>query len=372
MKNSTYNKNSLFTIGIEEEYMLCDTSTYDLVPKAGIIMNKINPKNRNRYSYELILSEIESNTKICSEVNEAILEVAKHRNELKEICAKENCLIGISGTHPTALAKDQIFVENDSYNWVSSQLQYYAKRNITFSTHIHIGIDNPDKCIQICNTLRRWIAPMLALSINSPFFEGELTGMCSSRTFQFSTFPRTEIPGYIDSYNDYLDIIKNYKNTNSIEKPRQIWWKIRPHAEYGTIEFRMCDAQRSLKNIKMLTAISQALVHKIYTSNDYIKSSSYKHEYLNDSLWKASRFGLNCYIIDPGTNKIISMKDFVNEMYLYCIDSLKYFNNTNIVDNIKCILNNNTEYHNQLNIYKKHGMETLKKYLIDDVDYSFI
>lgn len=369
MNNSIFNKNSLFTVGIEEEYMLCDPKSFDLVPKANELMAQIDSKSKERYSYELILSEIESNTKVCDNVNDAIIEISKHRNELKYISKKNNCLIGISGTHPTALPREQTFVNNASYKWVANQLQYYAKRNITFSTHIHIGVDDPEKSIKICNSLRRWIAPMLALSANSPFFEGSLTGMCSSRTLQFNSFPRTEIPNYIHSYKEYLNIIDNYIKSDSIEKPRQIWWKIRPHIEYGTIEFRMCDAQRSLANVKMLAGLAQALVHTIYKKDDYT-NCLYKNEYLNDSLWKASRFGLQSKIIDPGTEKIIDMIDFVETMYSYCSDSLNYFKNKDIIQRIKYLLKNNTEYHRQMNIYNAGGMNELKKFLIDDVEYS--
>jgi len=369
MLNKTFNKNSLFTVGIEEEYMLCNPITYDLISKANEVMSRINPENSNRYSYELLLSEIEANTKICNTVDDAIEEISNHRTELRDIGKQVGCLIGISGTHPTALPMEQLFVDNPSYNWVSSELKYYAKRNITFSTHIHIGLNNPEKTIMVCNSLRRWIAPLLALSINSPFFEGHLTGMCSSRTFQFSTFPRTEIPNFINSYKDYLKIIDNYVQTKSIEKARQIWWKIRPHIEYGTVEFRMCDAQRSLTNVKILAALAQALVRTIYIENDF-KNCLYKSEYLNDSLWKASRFGLDCKLIDPGTEKVVIMKEFIKNMYEYCAESLSYFNNNDIIEKIKFILDDNTEYHKQINIYKNDGMNSLKSFLINDVEYS--
>ena len=141
-------KNKLFTIGVEEEYMICDPNTYELVDRADQIMSHLDDLERARFSYELLLSEIESNTEICIDVNESIEEIIKYRNRLKTIGDKLNFKIGISGTHPTALPEDQNFVKNDSYNWVSSQLDEYARQNITFSTHVHIGWDDKDTIIR--------------------------------------------------------------------------------------------------------------------------------------------------------------------------------------------------------------------------------
>jgi len=376
MKNQSFNnnhinysKNTLFTVGIEEEYMICDPENYELIPKANEIIQSIDNKFKNRFSYELILSEIESNTKICKTVNEAIDEILLYRNILSKLGNSLDFVIGINGTHPTALPKDQKFVDNNAYNWVLNELSYYASRNITFSTHFHIGLNDPETSISICNALRRWISPLLALSVNSPFFEGILTGMHSSRTFQFSTFPRTEIPDYLDSYNSYKTIIENYVKSKSIVKPRQIWWKIRPHIDFGTIEFRMCDAQRSISNIKMLASLCQALVHTEYISNDFSKSR-YKLEYLNDGLWKASRYGINGLIVDPLTSKILSIKDFIYLMYEYCYKSLCYFGNDQIIDSIDSICKEGTEHDLQLKIFNKYGIDELKKYLIKKVEYS--
>ena len=359
-------KNNLYTIGVEEEFMLCNHSG-NLIDKADTIMNNIQNDYRDRFSYELLLSEIESNTNINNTLNESIQEIAKYRNILKDIGKKYDFLLGVSGTHPTAKPCDQNFVKNESYKWVTNQLKYYATQNMTFSIHVHIGLNDTDKLIKVTNTLRRWIAPMLALSTNSPFFEGINTGMKSARTFQFGLFPRTEIPTYINSYSDYLDIIENYKKTSSISKPRQIWWKIRPHIEYNTIEFRACDAQRSFNNVKMIVGLVQALVRSIDIKQDY--NHDYKYEYLTDSLWKASSRGLNAQIIDPIDSKIISMKDMVLRMVNYCKDSLKYFGNEDILSIVNKIILNGTESDDQIKIFNEKGIKYLKKYLVENVEY---
>ena len=138
----------LYTVGIEEEYMICDTKSGDLINKANQIMSSLKGELKNRFSYELIQSEIESNTPICSSVNESILEVLKLRNYLKDLGEKYGYRIGMSGTHPTALPANQKFIDNDSYNWVKSNLTYYASRNITFSNHFHIAVENLDEAVR--------------------------------------------------------------------------------------------------------------------------------------------------------------------------------------------------------------------------------
>ena len=168
-----YQQKRNYSIGVEEEFMICNPSDGLLINKADEIIESVS--NKERYSYELLLSEIETNTPICDTVDQSIEFLAKQRTELKKIGDKEDFKIGISGTHPTAKAVDQKFVSNDSYNWVADQLKYYAKRNITFSTHIHISVDDPERAIKITNATRRWIPALLAISTNSPFFESSIS-----------------------------------------------------------------------------------------------------------------------------------------------------------------------------------------------------
>ena len=355
--------NEKYTIGVEEEYMICDPSDGSLVDKADIIMNNIPKSLKDRFSYELIMSEIESNTKICNSVDESISELEKNRILLNKIGNQHNFRIGLSGTHPTAKAIEQTFVENDSYNWVSDQLKYYASRNITFSTHIHIGLSDSEDIVKVTNSLRRWIAPMLALSVNSPFFEGFLTGMHSSRTFQFSTFPRTNIAAHIKDLSSYQELLSLYKKSNSIAKDRQVWWKIRPHIEYGTVEFRVCDIQSSLENTEMLISLVQALVRTIIETKDF--DNNYNYEVLQDGLWKSARFGIDTMVIDPYDQQIITMEKMIKNMLDYCSNSLEYFNTKNIISFVNRIIDSGPESNKQINIYNQEGFNGLQKYLID-------
>ena len=373
MSSKIFNHKHPFTVGVEEEYMICDPSTGELINRANEIMGSIDPDLQQRFSYELLLSEIEINTSVCKDVDEAVNELCDLRNHVRILGEKLDYRIGISGTHPTALPEDQKFVENNSYNWVSDQLHYYAERNITFATHVHVSVPDGETAVHVTNSLRQWIAPLLALSSNSPFYAGEYTHFKSARTMQFGAFPRTNIPPYFESYTHYENMVADYLKIESISKSRQIWWKLRPHMDFGTIEFRMLDIQRSLTKTKMFIALIQALVFQ--ASEDYKSgklNEDFSSEFLADSLWKASRFNFNAKIIDVNSNAIVTMEAKIKEMVKYATKALTDFGNTDILFTIDDILNNGSEGDDQLDIFESNGIDDLKQYLMDDVEYNIL
>lgn len=370
-KSSVFKHSNPYTIGVEEEYMLCDPSTGNLINKADEIMSILPNDMKDRFSYELILSEIEVNTPICNSVDDALLKIIDLRNFTKKLGIKLGFKIGISGTHPDALAEEQNFVNSPNYEWVADQLGFYARRNITFALHIHVAVPNEKLAIQGTNGLRRWIPALLSLSTNSPFFEGNITGMKSSRTMQFGAFPRTNIPQTLSSYQEYENLVKTYINLNTIQNPRQIWWKIRPHFEFGTIEFRMIDIQRSLKNTEMFIALSQALTHRaVEEALNGKLTEDLSLNLLNDGLWKAMRFGFDSLVVDAGNSDIVTIKELISRMCEYCSSSLKHFNTEYIINQVESIINNGTEGDKQLYIYHQKGLECTKHYLMESVEYN--
>ena len=358
-----------FTVGIEEEYMICNPKDGSLVDKASFIMNHFKDIMPERFSFELIEAEIESNTSVHYEIREAIKELSFLRRELQELGKNNDFCLGISGTHPTAKPSDQKFIQNESYDWVSNQLGYYAKRNMTFSTHMHITVPDFEKSVNIMNGLRRWIAPLLSLSCNSPFFDAEKTGMRSSRTMQFGAFPRTNIPNKFELLSEYEDLNNNLIKANSISKNRHIWWKIRPHLEYKTLEFRVCDAQRSLENVRVLTSLARALTYASFI--DYSKgklAEDFSLDYLNDSLWKASRFNFDALVYDEVLDKILSLKDLILLMCEYSYDALKLFGDEDIISKVESMIKNGNECDEQIKVYNESGFDGLNLFLINNVD----
>jgi carboxylate-amine ligase len=360
-----------FTLGVEEEYMLCHPATGNLVPRADRILASIPEEERERFSYELILSEIEINTPVAQSVADVMDQVLHYRRKVRDLGRELDFRMGISGTHPTALGDEQEFVDSPGYQWVAQQLHYYAQRNITFAIHVHIALPDADTAIAVVNAARRWLAPMLAISANSPFFQAHDTGMLSSRTFQFGSFPRTNIPEAFRDFEHFQRVLEAYIAMESIHLPRQIWWKIRPHATYGTIEFRVADMQRSLKRTEMLIALSQAVAHRIVVDLKAGKlEQQFEMELLNDALWKATRFGFDAKVMDASDFALMSMAEMVERMVEYARPSLSHFGTEQVIKTVEKVLENGSEAQEQRSVYRSGGFRELQQMLMENVDFG--
>ncbi len=360
-----------FTVGVEEEYMLCHPTTGDLVPRADSILARLAEDEQERFSYELILSEIEINTPASPSVRETMEHIRHFRRRVRELGRELGFRIGISGTHPTALGDEQRFVDSPGYKWVADQLHYYARRNITFAIHVHVALPDAETAIAVTNAARRWLAPLLALSTNSPFFRARNTGMLSARTFQFGAFPRTNIPGTFRDFEHFQQVLETYLAVESIYLPRQIWWKIRPHASYGTVEFRVSDMQRSLRRTEMLVALSQAICHHCVRElrSNHLQQD-FELEYLNDALWKATRFGFDARVADPGDHQITTMAEQVEKMVAFVHSSLAELGTENVVATVEEVLKRGSEAQEQLAAHTREGFNGLKAMLMDKVDFG--
>lgn len=360
-----------FTVGVEEEYMLCDPDTGELIDRADEIMAQLAPEEKERFSYELILSEIEINTPVAKSVDEVMAHVVHYRQRVRELGEQLGYRMGMSGTHPTALAQNQAFVDSEGYQWVAEQLLYYAQRNITFATHVHVALPDGEAAIAVTNAARRWLGPLLALSTNSPYFHGYDTGMLSSRTFQFGAFPRTNIPDTFRSFEHFCHILKTYMAMGSINKPRQLWWKIRPHGHYGTVEFRIADVQRSLARTRLQVALSQAICHRVAAelATDTLQQH-FEMEFLNDAVWKATRFGFDAKVTDAATHEIMTMADMVERLVDYVRPSLDELGTLDVISTVEDILATGSEAREQREVYESGGFDALLKMLMDAVEFD--
>ncbi len=360
-----------FTVGVEEEYMLCHPTSGDLISRADSILARLDEDERERFSYELILSEIEINTPVSETVNEAMGHIRRFRGRVRDLGRELGFRIGISGTHPTALGDEQQFVDSPGYQWVAEQLHYYARRNITFAIHVHVALPDAEAAIAATNAARQWLAPLLALSTNSPFFRARNTGMLSARTFQFGAFPRTNIPGTFRDFEHFREVLETYLAMESIYLPRQIWWKIRPHAGYGTVEFRVSDMQRSLRRTEMLVALGQAICHRIFGElRDNHLQQDFEMEYLNDALWKATRFGFDARVADPNNHQVMTMAELVEKLVAYVRPSLAELGTERVVATVEEVLERGSEAREQLDVHAREGFAGLKATLMDRVDFG--
>lgn len=302
-------------IGVEEEYQLCDPDSGDLTPAIESILQAADPELRARLGYELLHTVLEANIEKSVDVAEAMARVRSLRCEVLEVADSLGVAIGIGGVHPFARWQDQDFVDTPAYQWVGHQLQYLARRNLSFGLHVHVQVEDPEARVYVANQLRRWCAPLLALSADSPFFEGADTGFQSIRVHVFGAFPRTGFAPRFESWAHHTRVVEALIGSGAITAPRQVWWNVRPHVTYPTVELRMLDMQIGLGRTRALVALSQALAAELLSRWE-AREPEWELEpaYLADGWFKAQRFGWQEPIAHPITGATITLRDEIEEM----------------------------------------------------------
>lgn len=304
-----------FTLGVEEEYQLCDPRTGDLAPVVDRLLDSASPTLRDRLGHELLHTVLEGHIEISGSVDEAMGRVRELRCDVLDLADDHGVTIGIGGVHPFADWRDQGFVDTPAYRWVGDQLRYLAKRNLSFGLHVHVGVDDPAARVYVANQLRRWCAPLLALSANAPFFEGVDTGFRTIRMHVFGSFPRTGFAPRWRDWNHVEEVVERLIESEAIEVPRQVWWNVRPHLEYGTIELRMIDMPIELDRVRTFVALSQALVAGLVDAYEEGEPEwDLEAAYLADGWFKAQRFGWEAPIAHPVTGERTTLEEEIREL----------------------------------------------------------
>jgi carboxylate-amine ligase len=294
-----------FTLGVEEEYMLLDGETFDLVQHIDTVLAAIEGHElETRIAPELMQSVLEIATPVCRTASDVMDELTTLRRYVNGVAREKGLRVGSAGTHPFSLFERQRITARDRYRTLVDQLQYVARRELIFGMHIHVAVDDPDKAIQVVNGLLPHLAPLLALSASSPFWRGEPTGLASSRQMVFSAFPRSGPPPRFRDYADYAEVVGQLERTGCIADYTHIWWDIRLHARLGTIEIRICDATTRIEDAVALTAYCQALVKQLcerYEAGEEIPS--YHRILTTENKWLAARYGLEAPVMDLATGR---------------------------------------------------------------------
>jgi glutamate---cysteine ligase / carboxylate-amine ligase len=290
------------TIGIEEEFQVLDTGSLDMVPRFEELRDaaKADPVLGDSVAGELIASEIEIRSGRGENFADALARQRDARTRLFSLCAARGVALGSTGTHPWADYREQPNIDTEHYRGVVEGLQYVARRNNTFSMHVHVGIRDIDRAVKVSDRLRSVLPQLLAISANSPYLDGLDSGLHSARTQAFTrSFPRCGIPdayGSWEGYRDYLDLLIR---TNSIREYTQVWWSVRPHFAFGTVEVRICDAQSSASESEGLAALIAACVLQAARDHDEgVPVLEYPPRLLEENLWRAIRYGLDGKMID--------------------------------------------------------------------------
>lgn len=252
-----------FTVGIEEELMLLDPDTLDLSHGIEEVLAAVPPDREGQVKPELFQSVLEIATMPSGTVAEAAAELGELRQLVREIADEHGMLVGAGGTHPFARCDDQRIVDRDRYRELAAELGFIADRELIFGTHVHVGIDSPDKAIYVADGIRRYLPLMLALSSNSPFWEGRQTGMQSARTPVFRAFPRVGVPPHYGSWEIFSVRVEQMMRSGAIDDYTYLWWDVRPHPNLGTVETRIFDQPTQLDHTVAFAALTQALAYRM-------------------------------------------------------------------------------------------------------------
>jgi carboxylate-amine ligase len=300
-----FGKGDPYTLGVEEEYMLLDPETWDLVQHIDSVLAAVDhPELQDHITAELMQSVLEVTTPVCRTADDVLHALTQLRRYVGEIARSEGCRFGASGTHPFSLFERQRITARDRYRQLVDQLQYIARRELIFGMHIHVAIDDPEKAIQVMNGLLVHLPQLLALSANSPFWRGEPTGLMSSRQMVFAAFPRSGPPPRFENYADFAEVVGQLERTGCIADYTHIWWDIRPHPRLGTIELRVCDAVTRLEDVVAITAFFQAIAKMYCEHYEAGREVPTWHRILTtENKWLAARYGLEAPIMDLATGR---------------------------------------------------------------------
>src|SRR5881397_2735170 len=294
-----------YTLGIEEELMIVDAETLELVNGIETMLESM-PATEGDVKPELMESVLEVSTTPCKDTREAAEQLHELRRKVQATAHKHGLAIGSAGTHPFAMWEDQRIVARPRYRDLINALRFVARQELIFGMHVHVGIDDPDKAIHIANGMRVHVPVLVALAANSPFWRADSTGLVSTRTPIFRAFPRVGIPPAYTDWDDYQRRIGFMVDSGVMEDYTYLWYDVRPHPNFGTVEIRACDAQTHVEHTIALTALIQAMVKELAEHYDAGKQlSDYPWEMLDENKWLASRHGLDGELVDlPSSDRV--------------------------------------------------------------------
>jgi glutamate---cysteine ligase / carboxylate-amine ligase len=340
------------TLGVEEEYQIVDAEGR-LRAHIDTLMAEAEPRLGELVKPEFLQSEVEVGTKICADVAEARTEVTRLRATLAELLERAGLRLASAATNPISHWHDQKITENDRYKLLEEEMQDVARELLIFGLHVHVGIPDPDLRIEIVNEARYFLPHMLALSTSSPFWLGRNTGLKSYRTMVWSRFPRTGIPVEFPSHDEWENYVELLIKTNSIDNGKKIWWDLRPHYLYPTIEFRICDAATRVDETICIVALVQATVAKLLKlRRQNLGFRKYPPALIAENKWRAARHGVAGQLIDWGKQSEVPMRDLAEEWLAFVDDVVDDLGSRADCEYVRTIVEEGTSADRQLAAYE--------------------
>lgn len=353
-----------FTLGVEEEYQVIDPETRELISHEQKIVEIADAMLQGQVKAEMHQAVVEVGTVICKDIKEVRTQVTHLRKTISEVAGSLGHRIAAAGTHPFSEWEKQLITPHPRYDEIVQELQDAARSNLIFGLHVHVGIEDRDMAIHIYNSVRYFLPHIYALSTNSPFWEGRNTGFKSFRTKVFDKFPRTGIPDFYSGVAEYERYVNLLVQTKCIDNAKKIWWDVRVHPFFPTIEFRICDVPLTIDETVTITALIQALVAKLYIlRRSNLNFIIYKRALINENKWRASRYGIEGKMIDFGKSIEVPTRELILELLEFVDDVVDDLGSREEINKIHKILEQGTGADRQLAVFEK------SKNLNDVVDY---
>ncbi len=304
-----------FTIGIEEEFQMVDRQTGQLRPHIHTILEKGQSIFGEQIKAEMLQSMVEINSDIMPDIPTAREEMRTMRAKLAQLVGEEGLALISAGTHPAALGQNECRSEYGRYAELEDELQDVARSILIFGQHVHIGVENQETAVTLMNQVRTWLPQLLAISTNSPFCAGRYTGLKSYRSVVWKPFPRSGVPEVFPSWSDFDNYVQALIRTGCIDNGKRIWWDIRPHPFFSTIEFRIFDMPATIDDTIAIAALCQALVAKLtWLNKNNLWAPMLSCHFIEENKWHAMRSGLDAEVIDFAQGRRLSMRDAISEL----------------------------------------------------------
>jgi glutamate---cysteine ligase / carboxylate-amine ligase len=359
-----------FTLGVEEEYMVIDPKTHELKSHEQKIVLEGQKIIMDKVKAEMHQAVVEVGTDICADVDEAFMDVGTLRKTISGIADSMGLWIGASGTHPFSHWESQLITEHARYSEIVNELQEAARSNLIFGLHVHVGMETREMAIHIANSARYFLPHVFALSTNSPFWEGRQTGYKSFRTKVFEKFPRTGIPDHFSSIEEYDNYIKLLVKTNCIDNAKKIWWDLRVHPFFNTVEFRICDIPMTTQETIAIAGIFQGLCAKLYKlRSQNLNFMMYNRRLITENKWRASRYGIDGNMIDFGKESEVNTRVLIYELLDFIDDVVPHLGSKNAISYVHKMLEQGTGADRQLKVYEQ--TQSLVK-VVDYIHDSFL
>jgi glutamate---cysteine ligase / carboxylate-amine ligase len=358
-----------FTIGIEEEYQTIDPVTRDLRSHVG---TEIIEKGKRMFSEsvkpEMHQSVVEVGTAVCANIKEGRRELVKLRRAMVGLAEQNGLLLAAASTHPTADWRTQEVYPDQRYYDILEDMQMVARANLIFGLHVHVGIEDRETAVHLMNVGRYFLPHILALSTNSPFWMGMNTGLMSYRCKVFDKFPRTNIPEFFASWGEYENFVKLLVKTGCIDNAKRIWWDMRLHPNFDTLEVRICDIPMRVDETLAIAALIQATFAKIYqlfSSNQTFRP--YRRALIMENKWRAARYGLNGKLIDFGKQEEVPVRDLLVEYLAFVDDVVDELGSRQEIEYIYEMLRTGSGADRQLRVYDEtRDFKKVMDYIIEE------